>query len=131
MWVYTCRPGFDDDLAEELGGRRVGPALVAVDAPPAAWPIFGRAGFPVAAAVRPEDVPAALAAALDAAFAGKPRAWTLLAWVPDTDETNPLAPRAERLVGALRADLDLVRVARADDAVRYGGFLAQVCLFAP
>jgi 23S rRNA (cytidine2498-2'-O)-methyltransferase len=131
MWVYTCRPGFDDDLAEEVRGRRIGPGLVAVDRPPAAWPVFGRAGFPVAAEVRPGDAPAALAAALDAAFAGKPRAWTLLAWTPDTDETNPLAPRADKLVGALRPDLDLVRVPRADDAVRYGGFLAQVCLAAP
>jgi 23S rRNA (cytidine2498-2'-O)-methyltransferase len=130
MWVYTCRPGFDDDLAEEIGGRRFGPGLVTVEKPPAAWPVFARAGFPVAAEVRPEEVPAALAAALDRAFAGKPRAWTLNAWVPDTDQTNPLAARAEKLASALRPDLELLHVPRADDAVRYGGFLAQACLVA-
>ena len=131
MWVYTCRPGFEDDLASETAGRRIAPALIAADKPPQAWPVFGRAGFPVHAEVTPEKVPAALAEALDAAFAGKPRAFTVQTWVPDADETNPLSARAERLVPPLRPDLELRRLPRADDAVRYGGFIAQACMFAP
>src|SRR5205814_2259170 len=49
-WIWTTRPGFAGDLAEELGGRAQaeGPAVVWSESGAKAWPIFARAGFPVA-----------------------------------------------------------------------------------
>jgi len=145
MWLWTCRPGFALDLVEEL--RRAGStphgqdaraSLVRSDGRPPEWPVFARAGFPLAAetAAEPEAIAAALAAALDGIFAGaRPRAWLLQAWVPDADETNPLAPRAlalgeraTRVLAATRPELDLCRVEEVCDPLRYGGVLGQVCL---
>src|SRR5512135_151637 len=103
MWLWTCRPGFEADLVEELkraGAARpetAAPSLVRSDGRPPEWPVFARAGFPLTAetSADPEAIAAALAAALDAIFAGaRPRAWLLQPWVPDADETNPIAPRA-------------------------------------
>jgi 23S rRNA (cytidine2498-2'-O)-methyltransferase len=142
MWIFTCRQGFEKDLVEELGRlskssspREIGPALVAVDAQPPRWPVFGRAGFPLTAEVKaePDDVAAAAAAALGGA--GKPRPWILHAWVPDTDRTNELqslcdsiAARARTRLGETRRNLDLLAVERADDAIRYGGVILDVCV---
>jgi 23S rRNA (cytidine2498-2'-O)-methyltransferase len=147
MWMWTCRQGFEADLAEELArvGKRIapraaGPALVASDERPPTWPVFARAGFEVAAEVRadPEEAARAVAAALDRAFAGKPRAFALQWWVPDADATNQLSGAAqslgERTLAALerlRPDHAARRVDHADEAVRYGGWLAQLCLVAP
>jgi 23S rRNA (cytidine2498-2'-O)-methyltransferase len=147
MFVWTCRHGFERDVIEELGragrdlgAREVAPALVASDRRPGAWPVFARAGFPVAADVpaQVDDVVAAAAAALDAAFAGKPRAFAVLVWVPDADQTNVLSGAAQSLgdrvtaaLGARRPDLGARLVARADDTVKYGGFLLQICQIAP
>jgi 23S rRNA (cytidine2498-2'-O)-methyltransferase len=78
-----------------------------------------------------------VAQALDAAFAaaGKPRGWIVQSWVPDADESNPLAARAAALetaavarLDALRPDLQLRRLAGTADATRYGGLLVQIAL---
>lgn len=146
MWIWTCRSGFEADLIEELNraGRhmapcRAGPAIVASVERPARWPTFARAGFPLASETReePAEAASALAAALDAAFASRPRAWLLSAWVPDSEETNPLAPRVARLADAVaiellhtRPDLAASRVHWQDEALRYGGWLGQICLVA-
>lgn len=146
-WIWTTRPGFEGDLAEELRwgharpeeGRTL-PSLVSSEKRPAEWPVFARAGFSVAAETVPDPkrVAPALAAALDQHFTGRPRAWLLQAWVPDADQTNPLAPQADALgervralLAAARPELGLLRVEQASDAVRYGGALAQLCLASP
>jgi 23S rRNA (cytidine2498-2'-O)-methyltransferase len=153
--MWTCRPGFEADLVEELtragktlAPRVSAPALVESAGRPATWPCFARAGFPLVAEARlpgdagvdgdrarAEAVAQALASALDAAFAGKPRGWIVQAWVPDADESNPLAARAAALETAavarldtLRPDLQLRRLPSPADAKRYGGWLAQIAL---
>ena len=136
MWIWTSRPGFEGDLVEELGGAtRAGPSLVSSPAAPARWPTFARAGFPLAAEVAPAEAAAAVARVVE----GLPkRPWLLQAWVPDSDETNPLAATATALgesvaaeVARARPDLELRRVPKAGDAVRYGGVLVQLCVVAP
>jgi 23S rRNA (cytidine2498-2'-O)-methyltransferase len=133
MWIFTCRPGFEGDLLEELGdATRAGPSLVSSPRAPARWPTFARAGFPLAAEVEPGGAAAAVARVLE----GMPkRPWLLQAWVPDSDETNPLAAEAaalgERVAAAIDPALALRRVAKAGDAVRYGGVLVQLCVPAP
>jgi 23S rRNA (cytidine2498-2'-O)-methyltransferase len=128
-WIFTCRAGFEADLVLELPRARVlTPALVASEARPPAWPVFARTGFPHAAEVDPAGVPAALAAAL-----GSTRGpGTLHAWVPDTDQQNPLSADAARLretvLAALPEPLGLRHVAEGGDAIRYGGHVAQLCL---
>jgi 23S rRNA (cytidine2498-2'-O)-methyltransferase len=152
-WMWTCRPGFESDLVEELGGklapRVAAPSLVESDGRPGAWPCFARAGFPLSVAAtlpsaggaegdraRAQVVATALASALDAAYkaAGKPRGFLVQSWVPDADESNPLAARATALESAalalLRPDLQLRRLSNVDDARRYDGLLAQVALVA-
>ncbi len=157
IWTWTCRPGFEADLVEELtragkmlAPRVVAPALVESSGRPAQWPCFARAGFPVGASVtlpgdggaeadraRAVAVAVALAATLDATFEGKPRGWMSQAWVPDADESNPMAARAAALeiaalaeLDRLRPDLQLRRLASSVDAKRYGGWLAQIALVA-
>jgi len=155
-WMWTCRPGFEADLVEELersgkslAPRVSAPALVESSGRPVGWPCFARAGFPLGAiATLPADpgaegdraraaaVAEALASALDAAFkaAGKPRGWLAQSWVPDADESNPLAARATALeqaaIAAIRPDLQLRRLPGAEEAKRYGGLLAQIALVA-
>ncbi len=151
-WMWTCRPGFEADLVEELtrtgknlAPRVSAPALVESNGRPALWPCFARAGFPLGATAslsgqaggegdraRAEAGAQALATSLDAAFAGKPRGWIAQSWVPDADESNPLAARAAALesaaLAALRPDLTLRRLQSSEDAKRYGGWLAQIAL---
>ncbi len=134
-WLWTCRAGFEPDLALEIGrgSGPAGPALVTSTGRPTDWPVFARMGFPVAAdiAATGEAVAPAIAAALDAECAGRPRPWVLQAWVPDADETNPLSDFTAKLgekVRAVRPDLDEHRMGEAAGVVRYGGVLAQVCV---
>src|SRR6188474_2264778 len=136
MWIWTSRPGFAGDLVEELIGQKPetrGPSLVASERAPERWPTFARAGFELAADTTPEAAAAEVVKLLER-HPKKP--WLLRAWVPDSDETNPLAPSATSLgdrviVELARTPHDLRRVAKGGDAVRYGGLLVQLCLVAP
>jgi 23S rRNA (cytidine2498-2'-O)-methyltransferase len=138
MWIWTTRPGFAGDLAEELVGRRPearGVALVASEGAPERWPTFARTGFELAAEVAPDAAAGAVVELLDR-HPRKP--WLLAAWVPDSDAQNRLAAAAARAgeaaiadVARRRPDLELRRLAKAGDAVRYGGLLVQLCLVAP
>jgi 23S rRNA (cytidine2498-2'-O)-methyltransferase len=133
MWIYTTRPGFEDDLREELGeGRVIAPSLVSSPRGREPWPTFARTGFELAAELPPDGpaVAAALTELVRTRLARKP--WLLQAWVPDSDATNPLAPAAAALAAglALPADVAARRVEKADETFRYGGALAQLCLAA-
>jgi 23S rRNA (cytidine2498-2'-O)-methyltransferase len=136
MWIWTTRPGFAGDLVEELLGQKPearGVALVASASAPARWPTFARAGFELAAEVAPEAAAEEVVKLLDR---HPKRPWLLQSWVPDSDETNPLAAAAaalgERVIAELaRSPHELRRVDKPGDAVRYGGLLAQLCLVAP
>ena len=146
-WLWTTRPGFEEDLAEELtrAGRHVtpfGPALVETDVPPpdAKWPVFARAGCALIDELDADadGVAKALAKALTPTTGTKIRSWTLQAWVPDADFTNPLAADADALAAAaqkrletLRPELALRRVDDAAAAHRLDGMLAQVVMVAP
>src|SRR5262249_49793121 len=133
-WIWTTRPGFAADLAEEISGTAEGPALVTSARAQETWPVFARAGFPVAAergadaTLLAEDV----VGLLSERFQRKP--WLLVAWVPDSDETNPLAPKAEALGEEVVARVEravpelALRRASSAAAVRYGGVLVQICL---
>jgi 23S rRNA (cytidine2498-2'-O)-methyltransferase len=127
MWIYTTRPGYAADLAEEVGGRAEGEALVRAERAPATWPIFARAGFPLAAEVHPSE-----AAAVVSRLVEGRKPWLLLAWVPDSDAQNPLSPAAQAI-----GDRTLAELARAGkhpsgpEAARYGGVLVQLCLAGP
>ena len=135
-WIWTTRPGFAADLAEEIGGAAEGAALVRSPRGVEPWPVFARAGFPVEgergadAAMLAEDV----VRLLGGRFAKKP--WLLAAWVPDSDETNPLAPKADALGEEVVARVEravpemALRRASSATAVRYGGVLVQICLAA-
>jgi 23S rRNA (cytidine2498-2'-O)-methyltransferase len=143
VWIYTTRPGFEADLVEELGkgAVKIAPALVSIPAAPKTWPVFARAGFlqdAELALATPEAVSVAVAASLQRAFAGKPKSWLLQSWVPDADESNvhaalatSLGARVENTLAAGRPDLELRRVQRADEALRYEGVLVQMCLVSP
>src|SRR5689334_14180307 len=112
----------------ELEHAKAGPvtrpvaALVLAEKRPAAWPVFARAGFEVAWEGR-TDVPAvadAVIAALETQFAGRPKAWILQAWVPDSDASNPLSAQADELeaavaraIAAKRPELGLRRLEAA------------------
>src|SRR5215470_153158 len=100
MWIYTTRPGYAADLAEEVGGRAEGDALVFAARAPKEWPTFARAGFPVAADVKPAEASAAVAP-----LVGARKPWMLHAWVPDSDATNPLAPTAQAIGDRVLAEL--------------------------
>src|SRR5262249_24817024 len=127
MWIYTTRPGYAADLAEEIGGRAEGDALGFAERAPRAWPIFARAGFPLAAPVAPDQAASAVAPLVDAR---KP--WMLVAWVPDSDATNPLEPAAQAI-----GDRVLAELARrglrpgGPGGARCGGLLGPPCPPAP
>lgn len=137
-WIYTTRPGFAADLVLELGtgARAEGAALVVAPNAPQEWPVFARAGFPLAeeVAADSEAIAAAAARLLIERHPRKP--WLLLSWVPDSDAQNPLAAQATSLgdrVAAMlakRPELELYRASKAD-AARYGGVLLQLCLVGP
>jgi 23S rRNA (cytidine2498-2'-O)-methyltransferase len=143
-WLLTTRPGCERDLIEELTftsqkaePRPAGPSLVATPVMPFREhrPVelaFARQAFLVAH-VGVADVPT-LARALEHALrkTGAPQAWAIDGWTPDADATNPLAPEAERLAGAVAAAMPrdwaekLVPDARA--SLAENGHYAQLCM---
>jgi len=133
-WIWTTRPGFAADLAEEIGGAAEGAALVRSAGGVEPWPVFARAGFPVEAERAPDAELLAddVIRLLGARFAKKP--WLLAAWVPDSDETNPLAAKADALAEEVVARVEravpemALRRASSATAVRYGGVLVQIGL---
>jgi 23S rRNA (cytidine2498-2'-O)-methyltransferase len=136
-WLLTTRPGAERDLIEELAyadpksaPRPVASSLVAA-ARRAREPAFARQGFVVAAVVAPESLPTALATALAATSAPQP--WALDVWVPDSDEGNPLAARAQALAAAVTVAAPWAerRVADARAALADNGLYAQACLLPP
>jgi 23S rRNA (cytidine2498-2'-O)-methyltransferase len=140
-WIWTTRPGFAGDLCEELGGgaRADGPAVVFSETArlPEPWPVYARAGFPIAydGPPAPDRLRLELELLLTERFPKKP--WLLVAWVPDSDAQNPLAPRAQALGDKLLAELETARPdltlrrAGSADAARYGGVLVQLALLGP
>jgi 23S rRNA (cytidine2498-2'-O)-methyltransferase len=123
-WLLTTRAGAETDLIEELAfldektaGHPVAPALVAArDVPRAEGrPVelaFARQGFPVAVVGTPDAL-----AAHPLVLPARVRPWALDAWVPDSDEANPLAAEAQRLGEAMVARFpDAWRAARVADA---------------
>lgn len=127
-WLWTTRAGFEPHLFEELAwaklsARLLGPALLESDAPRGSPPAFGRMGFPVAGLAR--DVRAAQRLL-------PPEGAKVQVWVPDTPEGNARSGEAaaweEALAGLRAGAKDLETPWQAFEA---GGWLAQVCLFAP
>ncbi len=155
-WLLTTRPEAEQDLldelafankAEQLGlPRLAGPALVATPKRPRVELAFARQGFPVAAIARMDDprAPSILAEAILAglpvaqgrsARARGPQPFSIDAWVPDDDRTNPHSARAEQLGASTAAALrtmsstwspQLVGDARA--AWQENGLIAQICV---
>ena len=158
-WLYTTRPGCERDLVEELfftdertQPRLAGPSLVAAVQRPERHgqePIelaFARQGFRVAAitSANADEALPPLIAALDAAARVRPhkhaaersRTWALDVWVPDADETNPLAHEASELERAIVEKLSAQpawaarRVTEARAALTENGLYAQMCMMA-
>jgi 23S rRNA (cytidine2498-2'-O)-methyltransferase len=156
-WLLTTRAAAEQDLLDELVlppfGRDValpriaGPALVAVPAlPKRDRPelTFARQGFPVAAVVPVADRDAvsrlarAIADALPAAQgraaqARGPQPYSLDAWVPDDDRTNPQSGAAEQLAAHIARTLGEVapswpRAADARAAWTDNALCAQLCV---
>jgi 23S rRNA (cytidine2498-2'-O)-methyltransferase len=146
--LYTTRPGAERDLLEEIfysdarvEPRHAGPSLVATRGRPMTAHrqsielAFARQGFPVAAVLR-DATPDAVAREVRAALvrAGRPQAFAFDAWVPDADQTNPLAQSAASLAEAVKARLASDRewgphlVADARDAFHENGLYAQACV---
>jgi 23S rRNA (cytidine2498-2'-O)-methyltransferase len=136
-WLFTTRPGAERDLLEELAfaddksaPRPVADSLVAA-ARRKGEPAFARQGFPVQFMVEPAGLGAAVFAAL--AATGKPQPWALDVWVPDSDEGNLLASRAQALAEAavVRDPWAAARVPDARAALADNGLYAQACLLPP
>jgi 23S rRNA (cytidine2498-2'-O)-methyltransferase len=149
-WLWTTRPGAERDLAEELfyldnksAPRIAGPSLIATSrrlnsSGTPIRPAFARLGFPVAALVEatPEAVLKAARSALEPLEASRrerdlvPRPTCVDVWVPDSDETNPLAADAERLQAVVRAALGNTHVLAEDPRAAHagGGTVVEVCV---
>lgn len=100
-FLWTCRAGFEADLAEETAGQVIGPALVRGRAPRDRLPTFGRQGLPIRDEVAPT---AAALLPIVSELAGQAR-FALHVWVPDSDEGNRLSAHADALGRELRAGL--------------------------
>lgn len=98
-WIWTCRAGFEPDLALELvRGVVREPGLVeGTPASEGARPTFGRQGFPIAAHVASDDE--AIAATLK--LVPERGSFALHTWTPDSDDGNRQSHRA----AALREDI--------------------------
>ena len=148
-WLWTTRAGSEQDVVDEftLGfgpdkAKVLGPALVRSRGAPTSREggvdlTFARQGFRIVAEP---------AGTLDAMARGAARAlapqlagdapWTLSAWVPDADGSNPLGPVAEALEArtvALLDEDDAMRARRVPLAAlpRSGALLAQLALAGP
>ncbi|GMV13954.1 MAG: hypothetical protein AMXMBFR56_21780 [Polyangiaceae bacterium] len=100
-FLWTCRAGFESDLAEEVSGKVLAPALARGRAPRDRLPTFGRQGLPIQAEVAPtaEDcLPIVKQRLGEGAFG-------FHVWVPDSDAGNALTGLADQLGRELRAGL--------------------------
>ncbi len=136
-WLFTTRPGAERDLLEELAytddksaPRPVAASLVAA-ARRKGEPAFARQGFPVSFVVEPAGLGGAFTAAL--AATGKPQPWALDVWVPDSDEGNLLAARAQALADGVTVHgaWGDARVPDGRAALADNGLYAQACLLPP
>jgi 23S rRNA (cytidine2498-2'-O)-methyltransferase len=145
-WLWTTRPGSETDLVDELflegerEARIIAPAVVVSGRAPRkdgrVELTFARQAFPVSrvvTATSPASLGVAAASALARDLASSER-YALQVWVPDSDETNPLAQDA-RLVeeaAAQRLAYELPRSEQID--VRDSGSrrmpVAQICMLA-
>ncbi len=136
-WLFTTRPGAEQDLMEELfyadaktQPRPVGPSLVAARARKGEQ-AFARQAFPVYAVVENALISRTVGEAL--AATGRPQPWAFDLWVPDSDEGNPLAQRAAELASSVRVAPAWAekRAADARAALADNGLYAQACLLPP
>jgi len=104
-WLWTCRPGFEVHLAEELTRAQavpevLGPGFLASAKRPAVDPAFARTGFCVRA-----RAPGPVEAAVEALAPRLARAGpcTVRVWTADTEEGMKLQPEARALQAALQA----------------------------
>lgn len=100
-FLWTCRAGFESDLAEEISGRVLAPALARGRTPKGRLPTFGRQGLPIQAEVAP-NAGECLPLVRQRLGAG---AFGLHVWVPDSDAGNSLTGLADALGRELRAGL--------------------------
>lgn len=100
-FLWTCRAGFESDLAEEISGRVLAPALARGRTPKDRLPTFGRQGLPIQAEVAP-NAGECLPLVRQRLGAG---AFGLHVWVPDSDAGNSLTGLADALGRELRAGL--------------------------
>ena len=129
-WLFTCRAGFEQDLAAELKhGEVLAPAL-AKGEPKRGFPTFGRPGFPLEIELAPTHD--ALAPWFTKVV-GKAGSFALHVWVPDSDLGNPLSGRAESLRSALLSSLPDAahRERRAHELVAPTDPLVQICVASP
>ncbi|MCU1280296.1 MAG: rRNA 2'-O-methyl-C2498 methyltransferase RlmM [bacterium] len=136
-WLFTTRPGAEQDLIEELvyadaraQPHPVAPSLVAARARKGEQ-AFARQAFRVHTVVENALLSRALGETL--AASGAPQPWAFDLWVPDSDEGNPLAPRAASLAAKLSVPPAWAqkRTADARAALADNGLYAQACLLPP
>ena len=126
--IWTCRAGFEPDLAEELdGGRVIAPALCRGREKPGKLPTFGRQGLPIFAETRArveQCLPRVRELAGDGSFA-------LHVWVPDSDAGNALTGLADRIGRELRTGLGAAAAReRRADRLAPGEPLVQIAVTA-
>jgi 23S rRNA (cytidine2498-2'-O)-methyltransferase len=138
--LWACRPGFEEDLVEELGksAARVATGLVRSEKRPRKGQdlvelAFARQVLPVEELITAEGEAVALGGALAKALGPRigARQFALHLFVADSDEANPFSSYATAVEEALLAALDPeVRARRipATDAPDGKTSLAQVCL---
>jgi len=135
--IWTCRAGFEPDLAGELAeGRVIAPALVQGQRRPGAFPTFGRQGL-IFAFEAPPTLESARALVPELFGAGD-EPFALHVWVPDSDAANTknglaeafgkklralfgARPSAERRADKLEPHERLVQVAILDETRAYFG----------
>ncbi|MGZ3426947.1 MAG: SAM-dependent methyltransferase [Polyangia bacterium] len=136
-WLFTTRPGAEQDLIEELvyadpkaQPHPVGPSLVAARQRKGEQ-AFARQAFRVHTVVENPLLSRAVGEAL--AATGAPQPWAFDLWVPDSDEGNPLAQRAAQLAATVTVPpaWQQRRVADARAALAENGLYAQACLLPP
>jgi 23S rRNA (cytidine2498-2'-O)-methyltransferase len=136
-WLFTTRPGAEQDLIEELvyadpkaQPHLVAPSLVAARQRKGEQ-AFARQAFRVHTVVENALLSRAVADTL--AASGPPQPWALDVWVPDSDEGNPLAQRAAQLAATVSVPpaWAQTRTADARAALADNGLYAQACLLPP
>ena len=138
-WLFTTRPGAEQDLVEELALSRIearvrGGALVESRALPtfeegAVDATFARQGFRLRATLTGDTTTLARALADRAAsLAPKDRALALSVFSPDTDEGNRLAPQAEEIESIATTHLAARRIVPLAAATREDALIVQGAL---